>query len=98
MRNVWHAIGLAPRRSVVWLITLYQQTLSPDHGALKALHPYGFCRHEPTCSAFAIRTIAERGCILGGLLTVRRLLSCHPWQKLSNEKIICMLQNRCPKG
>ena len=59
----------------------YQATLSPDHGPLKGLHPYGFCRHEPTCSMYGIQVLDQRGLMIGLLLLIRRVLSCHPWKK-----------------
>ncbi len=84
MRNLL----LLPRRLAILLIDVYQATLSPDHGPLKGLHPYGFCRHEPTCSEYGKRIIRERGLLIGGLLTLGRLLSCNPWTKPTPEKIL----------
>ena len=84
----WHL----PRRCAIALIEFYQATLSPDHGPLKALHPYGYCRHAPTCSAYGKIILGERGMIIGGMLLLRRVLSCHPWKKPSDEKIIMLLQ------
>lgn len=37
------------------------------------------CRYQPTCSAYAIEAIRRHGPVLGGALTARRLLLCHPW-------------------
>lgn len=88
VRNLICAAWHLPRGVLVQLITLYQQTLSPDHSALRGLYPYGFCRHHPTCSAFARQAIAEKGCIIGGLASLRRLLSCVPWKAPSDERIM----------
>jgi uncharacterized protein len=71
---------------LIGLVTLYQHTLSPDHGPLKGLYPYGYCRHEPTCSEYAKKVLLERGAIIGTLLSAKRVLSCHPWKKISDEK------------
>ena len=76
-----------PRTLLIGLIDLYQATLSPDHGPLRHLHPYGFCRHEPTCSQYAKQVLRERGVIRGLVLTIRRLLTCTPWKKPSEERI-----------
>src|SRR3989338_1568904 len=54
-----------PRRTLIALIKLYQYTLSPDHGLLKHLHPYGFCRHHPTCSEYGKLMIRNRGAVVG---------------------------------
>ncbi|TSC57614.1 MAG: hypothetical protein Greene041619_1042 [Candidatus Peregrinibacteria bacterium Greene0416_19] len=81
---LWHL----PRRALVALISVYQQTLSPDHGPLKRLHLYGYCRHEPTCSAYAKNVIETRGAVIGCLLTMKRLLGCHPWRKPDADRIM----------
>ncbi|MCB9808272.1 membrane protein insertion efficiency factor YidD [Candidatus Peribacteria bacterium] len=75
------------RNLLIFLIELYQKTLSPDHGPLKGLHPYGFCRHEPTCSEYGKKVIAERGAAIGSLMTIKRILSCNPFVKPSDEKL-----------
>ena len=73
------------------LIEFYQNTLSPDHGPLHYLYPYGYCRHEPTCSMYAKEIIGKRGVIVGGLLASGRVLTCVPWKKPSEKKIRKML-------
>lgn len=92
---LWHTVRQTmkeilhlPRRLAVKMINLYQATLSPDHGRFKPLYPYGFCRHEPTCSEYGKRMIEERGLIIGGALLFRRLLSCNPFVPLRPEKIM----------
>jgi uncharacterized protein len=37
------------------------------------------CRFEPTCSAYALQAIAERGAVVGSGLALRRIARCHPW-------------------
>ena len=86
MRNPPHHLSRLPRKLLVTLISVYQATLSPDHGALRTLFPYGYCRHEPTCSAFGKQVILERGVVRGMLLLLRRLLSCHPWARVNDAK------------
>lgn len=59
-------------------IHIYQKTLSPDHGLLRAIFPYGVCRFSPTCSEFAIKQITiDRW--WGVARTIRRVCSCHPF-------------------
>jgi putative membrane protein insertion efficiency factor len=36
------------------------------------------CRFEPTCSVYAIEALRMHGALKGSLLTMRRLLRCHP--------------------
>lgn len=67
-------VGLAIR-----CIRLYQTFLSPDHGWLKARFPHGYCRFRPTCSEYSIAALQKYGFLKGGLLSVGRILRCHPW-------------------
>jgi putative membrane protein insertion efficiency factor len=53
------------------LIWLYQQLISPLFSAS--------CRFVPTCSAYGIEAIKKYGPFKGGWLTLKRILSCHPW-------------------
>lgn len=76
-----------PRNLIVLMITGYQHTLSPDHGPLKHLYTYGYCRHSPTCSQYAKEQIQNRGLFIGGLLAIKRILSCNPFTKPSDARI-----------
>lgn len=82
----------AVRRLLVWIIEVYQRTVSPDHGPLRYLHPYGFCRHHPTCSDYGKQVIEARGVVIGSLLLLFRLLSCHPWKQPDPERILAVLE------
>jgi len=70
-----------PRKLVVALIKVYQKTLSLDHGPLKFLHPYGYCRFYPTCSQYGVEAISKYGIFKGGLKTAWRVLRCNPFNK-----------------
>lgn len=87
MHNPPPFITRLPRRIVCALITLYQRTLSPDHGPLKELHPCGFCRHEPTCSQYAKEQIASRGVLRGLPSALWQIARCNPFVKLSDAKL-----------
>ena len=39
------------------------------------------CRYLPTCSEYTIDALKEFGLIKGLLVSVKRILSCHPWGK-----------------
>jgi len=69
------------RKLAIFIIFLYQKTLSPDHGVMRFLHPNGFCRYHPTCSSFGYLAIQEHGFFKGGFFTVKRIIRCHPWAK-----------------
>jgi len=52
-------------------VVTYQWTLRPFIGAQ--------CRHEPSCSHYALEALARHGAARGSLLTARRILRCNPW-------------------
>ena len=70
-----------PRRLAVFLIRIYQKTLSFDHGPLRLFYPHGFCRFSPSCSDYGAQAIEKYGLILGGLKAGWRILRCNPWNK-----------------
>ena len=58
-------------RLLLGLVRLYQVTLSPILG--------GQCRFHPTCSDYALYTLASHGPGMGAWLALKRLLKCHPF-------------------
>lgn len=65
--------GLAkiPTAFAILLITFYQKAISPS------LMPS--CRYTPSCSEYGIAAFKKYGFFKGGWLTLKRVLSCHPW-------------------
>ncbi len=53
------------------IITIYQKIISPF------LLPT--CRYTPTCSQYGMEAIKKYGPWKGSRLTIKRILSCHPW-------------------
>ena len=70
-----------PRMPILFLIKIYQKTISPDHGPLKRLFAPGVCRFYPTCSQYGHEIIKKRGLFVGAPLAVWRILRCNPWSK-----------------
>ncbi len=68
----------------IFLIKLYQKTVSPDHGLFKALYPHGFCKFYPSCSEYAVQSINSKGVVIGIWLAVKRIARCNPF---TNPKI-----------
>jgi putative membrane protein insertion efficiency factor len=66
---------------LIFLIKIYQKTLSFDHGPLSYLYPHGFCRFYPTCSDYSIQVIRKEGPIKGGFKAIWRILRCNPFNK-----------------
>jgi len=54
-------------------ISLYQILLSPFLGRN--------CRFYPTCSAYAKEAIVKKGIFKGVILSLWRILRCHPYSK-----------------
>ena len=70
-----------PRKIIIALITIYQKTISPDHGLLRYLYPHGYCRYYPTCSDYAQQAVQRFGVFKGGWMGLRRLLRCTPFHE-----------------
>lgn len=64
-------MGKLLARPLMALVWIYQQAISP-------LFP-GACRYTPTCSAYGMEALRTHGAFRGGWLTLKRILSCHPW-------------------
>ena len=56
---------------LIGLVRVYQVVLSPWLGSN--------CRHDPTCSRYAIEALETWGAWKGTALTIRRVSRCHPW-------------------
>lgn len=70
------------RRLVLKLIRFYQKYLSWDSGWAKKLFVTDkVCRFKPTCSEYSYKAIEKHGLLKGGWLSLKRVLSCHPWSK-----------------
>lgn len=70
-----------PKNVVIFFIKIYQKTISLDHGPLKGVFPYGYCRFTPTCSQYGIDAIKKYGVIKGGVKTIWRILRCNPFNR-----------------
>ncbi len=67
------------RKPAIFLIRIYQKTLSLDHGPMRALYPRGFCRYYPTCSEYTAQAIDKNGVVVGIGLGAWRIIRCNPW-------------------
>ncbi len=81
MKNRLKKIIYLPRIPFLWLIKLYQKTISPDHGLFKSKFPYGYCKYHPTCSEYGYEVIKKRGLLVGIFKTLWRIIRCNPWSK-----------------
>ncbi|MFZ2072674.1 MAG: membrane protein insertion efficiency factor YidD [Minisyncoccia bacterium] len=68
---------------IIFLIKIYQKTISPDHGILKKLGIFKkpVCVFYPTCSEYTKEAVKKYGTGKGIYLGILRVSRCHPWQK-----------------
>lgn len=59
------------KRIFLGVIRFYQKAISPLLPAR--------CRYYPTCSEYGRQALIWHGTKMGLMLTIRRVLSCHPW-------------------
>lgn len=57
---------------LIYIIKLYQKIPGPWHDV---------CKHQPTCSNYAIGVLNEFGFFKGSYLSIKRILRCNPWNK-----------------
>lgn len=64
----------------MFIIRIYQKTLSLDHGAIGKIFPnFRSCKFTPTCSEYTYQSIERFGSIKGGWLGLKRIVRCNPW-------------------
>lgn len=68
-------------KALIYIIRLYQRTISPDHGWFKGSYPAGYCKYSPTCSEYFINALKEKGFFIGFTLGCWRIVRCNPWSK-----------------
>ncbi len=59
------------KKLLLILIKFYQYFISPLTGQN--------CRYYPTCSAYAIEAVEKHGSFRGTILSVKRIMRCHPF-------------------
>jgi putative membrane protein insertion efficiency factor len=71
MRTAALFVLLIPRNLGVLLIRGYRAVISPLYGDV--------CRYYPSCSAYGLGSVQQRGLVVGSALTAWRILRCNPW-------------------
>ena len=66
-------LWLLPRNLVILFIKAWRKAISPLYGDV--------CRYYPSCSAYGLGQIQQRGVVAGSVRTVWRILRCNPWSK-----------------
>jgi putative membrane protein insertion efficiency factor len=59
------------QNGILILIRFYQNAVSPHFPAS--------CRYVPSCSAYAYEAVRKYGAFRGMVLSIKRILRCHPF-------------------
>lgn len=60
------------KNMLIRMITIYQKIPGPWHG---------YCKHIPSCSSYMKDAIYEYGTVKGGIMGIKRILKCNPFNK-----------------
>ena len=66
-------VWLAPRNLLIAFVLGWRKAISPLYGDV--------CRYHPSCSAYGLGQLQQRGVIRGIALTAFRIIRCNPWSK-----------------
>jgi len=80
--------SLFARKFAVGAITVYQKTISPDHGIVKIFYPDGYCKFHPTCSEYTKQAVNKKGVTKGLLMGTGRIFRCNPWTKGGVDEVV----------
>jgi len=67
------------KKLTISLIKMYQKTISSNS--------YIQCRHFPTCSNYSVAALEKFGFLIGIFISVRRLLRCFFFNKMSYDPL-----------
>jgi putative membrane protein insertion efficiency factor len=71
MKRLAVQIVRLPANLMIGLVRAYQAVVSP--------HMAPTCRYSPSCSNYAVEAFRKYGLVRGFVLSVHRILRCHPW-------------------
>jgi len=75
------------KKILIFIISIYQKTLSFDHGLPHKYLGTATCRFYPTCSEYTKEAIQKHGVSKGIFLGAKRLSRCHPWNKGGHDPV-----------
>ncbi|MWB97443.1 membrane protein insertion efficiency factor YidD [Agromyces seonyuensis] len=73
MRSMLSTVAYLPRNLAVVLLVGYRKLISPLYGDV--------CRYYPSCSAYGLGSVQQRGVLVGSGLTLWRILRCNPFAR-----------------
>lgn len=68
-----------PQRVLIQMIKFYRRHISA--------HTSPSCIYYPTCSAYGIEALKKHGAFKGSLMTIARVLRCHPFHKGGVDRV-----------
>lgn len=70
------------KKRVIFLVKVYQKTLSPDHSVwAKSMNKPPYCKHIPSCSDYMIEALEKKWLAKWLVKWSYRILRCNPWNK-----------------
>lgn len=61
------------KKIIIYFIKMYRKYISPLKGPS--------CRFHPTCSQYSMEALEKYGLLKGGLMSIKRILRCNPYNK-----------------
>jgi len=88
-----------PKIIALLIIKAYQKTLSLDHGIMGKVFPsMRMCKFTPSCSEYSYVSIQRFGLIKGGLMAVKRIVRCNPWNHPAYDPVPDNCMNKHQKA
>lgn len=79
MKNLLKLLEDLLVRILLFFISAYQRTLSPDHGFLNYYYGARRCHFFPSCSDYAKDSLRQYGLLKGLMTSFKRIARCNPW-------------------
>lgn len=70
---------------LIFLVRVYRWTFAPAQVFL--FGPGAGCRFTPSCSAYTLEAVRERGAFAGSWLAAKRVCGCHPWGGCGHDPV-----------
>ncbi len=87
INTVWKEIKKLPAKLGMFLIKIYQFTLSTDHAFWVTSSTPRVCRFYPSCSQYTYEAIDRFGLIRGSIMGFFRIMRCNPASKGGDDPV-----------
>jgi hypothetical protein len=74
------SLALVPRNAGILFLLAYRKFISPLYGDV--------CRFHPSCSAYGLGQLQQRGLVVGSLLAIWRIVRCNPLSKGGLDNVL----------